>query len=139
VDRVLTSGQSRPALAGARVIAALVERAAGRLEVLAAAAWTRRMPGRSGAHRCARDPCARHVARQERDALQEPSCAHGGAAPPDEFTLPVTDARRIRRIVSGVSEHLVVKERDAGYDASVVTAPDPEPVREKCWCRRGIA
>ena len=35
VDRVLTSGQARPALAGACVIAALVERAAGRLEVLA--------------------------------------------------------------------------------------------------------
>ena len=103
VDRVLTSGQSRTALAGARVIAALVERAAGRLEVLAGGGVdetnAREVVARTGVreiHVRGTSPAKSAMRYKSRRVRM------GGAAPPDEFTLPVTDARRIRRIVQRV-------------------------------------
>lgn len=103
VDRVLTSGQARTALAGGRVIAALVERAAGRLVILAGggvdAANARLVVARTGVQEI-------HVrgASPKRSAMRYRSrrVRMGGPPPADEFTLPVTDARRIRRIVRAV-------------------------------------
>lgn len=104
VDRVLTSGQARTALAGARVIAALVERAAGRLVVLAGGGVdeqnARELVKRSGVreiHVRGTSP-SKSVMRYRSRRVRM-----GGAPPPDEFTLPVTDARRIRRIVQRVT------------------------------------
>ncbi len=104
VDRVLTSGQSRTALAGARVIAALVERAAGRLEVLAGGGVdetnAREVVARTGVreiHVRGTSPAKSAMRYKSRRVRM------GGAAPPDEFTLPVTDAHRIRRIVQRVT------------------------------------
>ena len=104
VDRVLTSGQSRTALAGAGVIAALVERAAGRLEVLAGGGVdetnAREVVARTGVreiHVRGTSPAKSAMRYKSRRVRM------GGAAPADEFTLPVTDARRIRRIVQRVT------------------------------------
>ena len=103
VDRVLTSGQARTALAGGRVIAALVERAAGRLVILAGggvdAANARLVVARTGVQEI-------HVrgTSPKKSAMRYRSrrVRMGGPPPADEFTLPVTDARRIRRIVRAV-------------------------------------
>ena len=104
VDRVLTSGQSRTALAGARAIAALVERAAGRLEILAGGGVdetnAREVVARTGVreiHVRGTSPAKSAMRYKSRRVRM------GGAAPADEFTLPVTDARRIRRIVQRVT------------------------------------
>ena len=103
VDRVLTSGQARTALAGARVIAALVERAAGRLVILAGggvdAGNARRVVARTGVKEIhVRGTSTKTSAMRYRSRRVR----MGGAPPADEFTLPVTDARRIRRIVRAV-------------------------------------
>src|SRR5206468_4566464 len=103
VDRVLTSGQSRTALAGARVIASLVERAAGRVVILAGGGVdetnAREVVARTGV----REIHVRGTA-PARSAMRYKSrrVRMGGAPPRDEFTLPVTDARRIRRILQRV-------------------------------------
>jgi len=103
VDRVLTSGQSRTALAGARVIAALVERAAGRLVVLAGGAVDETNAGEVVTRTGVREIHVRGTSPSQ-SAMRYKSrrVRMGGAPPPDEFTLPVTDARRIRRIMQAV-------------------------------------
>ncbi|HEY6853204.1 MAG TPA: copper homeostasis protein CutC [Gemmatimonadales bacterium] len=103
VDRVLTSGQSRTALAGARVIAAMVERAAGRLVVLAGGGVDERNARAVVERTGVREVHVRGTS-PAKSAMRYRSrrVRMGGAPPPDEFTLPVTDARRIRRIVQRV-------------------------------------
>jgi len=104
VDRVLTSGQSRTALAGARVIAELVERAAGRLVVLAGGGVDEKNAHQVVARTGVREIHVRGTS-PLRSAMRYRSrrVRMGGAPPPDEFTLPVTDARRIRRIIRSVA------------------------------------
>ena len=104
VDRVLTSGQAVSALAGARVIAKLVQHAAGRLVVLPGGRIdetnARKVVERTGA----REVHVRGTRRVE-SGMQYRSTrlSFRGKPLPSDYVLEYTEATRIREIAKALS------------------------------------
>jgi copper homeostasis protein len=100
VERVLTSGAQRTALEGAGLLARLVDRARGRLSVMAGggvrpanAAELLRRTGVGELHFTARGQ------RPSPMEFRNPRCAMGASAVPGEYELRPTEAERVRAVV----------------------------------------
>lgn len=98
VDRVLTSGQAPTALRGAAVIRRLVERAAGRIAVLAGGGIDERNARRVLERTGVRELHVRGTSPVKSGMRYKSRRVHMGDPRLDEYTRAVTDAARIRRI-----------------------------------------
>jgi copper homeostasis protein len=99
VTRILTSGREPTALAGAGLIRQLVERAAGRIDILpgggireANVAAVLRETGLRAVH------LAPFVVRADDSGRANPTLAFGGREIPAEGTYPLADAEGLRRV-----------------------------------------
>lgn len=99
IERVLTSGQEETALAGSETIAALVERAAGRLVVMAGGGIDARNVKRVVCETGVREV---HATLRANTASQmtyrDVRCSMGGALRPEEFSWFTTSSERIKAL-----------------------------------------
>lgn len=99
LERVLTSGQEETALAGMETIAALVERAAGRIAVMAAGGIDERNVERVVAGTGVREVHATlRAATASRMTYRDVRCGMGGALRPSEFGWSTTSKDRIEAL-----------------------------------------
>lgn len=104
VTRVLTSGGKPTVPEGAQTIKAMIERAAGRIEILPGggitpenAAWCRRTIGLTMMH------AAMHRVAYDRSTTANPSIYFGGAVYPPEDCFALTYAEDIAAFLQGVN------------------------------------
>lgn len=99
LERVLTSGQEETALAGMETIAALVERAAGRIAVMAAGGIDERNVERVVAGTGVREVHATlRAATASRMTYRAVHCGMGGALRPAEFGWSTTSKDRVEAL-----------------------------------------
>jgi copper homeostasis protein len=100
IDRLLTSGQEATALAGADLIAALIQQAGDRIAIMAGGGITEQNAAEIVTRAHVRELHA--TARESitsRMQYRNPRCTMGGALPPEEFSWKVTSAEKVRAIL----------------------------------------
>ena len=103
VDRVLTSGGAPKALSGARVIRAMVERAAGRIGILAGSGINERNVAQIVKRTGVREVHVRGTARRSSGMkFRSRGVSFRGAVLPSDFVTEATDSGAIRRVVRAV-------------------------------------
>lgn len=99
ITRVLTSGQKNDALDGTKLIRQLIERAAGRIEVLPGAGITldnaRAFVAAAG---CTQIHMTAFGTRQDTSTMVNPEIRFGSATMADESTFNLTDRNLVRRV-----------------------------------------
>lgn len=103
VDRVLTSGGAARALSGAPVIRAMVERAAGRIGILAGGGITGRNVAQVVRRTGVNEVHVRGAVRRNSAMKYRPkTVSFRGAVLPSDYVAKVTDAGAIRRVVQAL-------------------------------------
>lgn len=103
VDRVLTSGGSAKALSGARVIQAMVDRARGRIGILAGSGVNERNAAQVVRRTGVREIHVRgKVRRSSGMKFHARGVSFRGGVLPSDFVTEVTDSGRIRRVVAAL-------------------------------------
>jgi copper homeostasis protein len=99
IDRVLTSGQKNGAPEGAALIKQLIERAAGRIEVLPGAGITLENVGQLiDETKCTQVHLTAFAERQDPSTLANPAIYFGAASGPQESKYDFTDRAYVRRM-----------------------------------------
>lgn len=103
VDRVLTSGGAAKAVSGAPVIRTLVERAAGRIGILAGGGINHRNVAQVVSRTGVREVHVRGAVRRNSGMkFRARGVSFRGAVLPSDFVTTVTDSGAIRRVVQAV-------------------------------------